>query len=138
MSVENKKKWAIGAAVCLVIVVLAGLFVARQLAARTGGATAGGGYPGGGRRRMPGTRGKITTVSAGSLTIQPRNGGAQTFALTAATKITVDQKAVAAAGLKAGQRARVVSTDGGKTAAQVYVRTRPFGGGPPPPGGGRP
>ncbi len=85
---------------------------------------------------MPGTGGQITTVGADAITLQGRDGAAKTFALTAATKITVDQKPVAAAELKAGQRTRVVSTDG-KSAAEVHVRTRPPGGGGYP-GGGAP
>ena len=135
---EDKKKWLVGF-VCLVAVAVSIFSIVRQLPARSKAATApGGGYPGGGRQ-MPGTRGQITTVSASAITIQTRDGAAKSFTITPATKITVDQAAVAATDLKTGQRARVVSTDN-TTATEIHIRTRPFGGrggypgGPPPPG----
>ena len=103
------------------------------------------GGPGGGRAQPPGTGGQITSVSANSITVEPRAGGPKTFALTADTKITVDQAPATAADLKTGLRGRVVSKDG-KAADEVQIRTKPFGGpggpgggpGGPPPGGKAP
>ena len=127
---DKRKKWVLGA-LCLAAVVVSALSIVRELPHSSSAATAsrsgpgGGGAPGG--RQLPGTRGQITTISADAITIQGRDGTAKTFALTAATKITVDQKPVAATDLKAGQRARVVSTDD-KSASEIHVRTRPPGG----------
>lgn len=127
---DNKKKWLIGA-VCLIVVLLSLFSIVRQLPARSKTGTTAGGYPGAGGapggRQMPGTRGQISAVTARAITLQPRNGAPKTFAITPATKITVDQATVAATDLKAGQRARVVSADD-KTATEIRVRTRPFGG----------
>lgn len=141
---DKKKKWVIGI-VCLIVVAVSLLSLARQMRPlfASGGAprgvASGPGYPGGaggpggpGGRQMPGTRGQITVVSDSAITIQGRDGTPKTFTLTPATKITVDQATVAATDLKVGQRARVVSTDS-KSATEVHVRTRPFGGR----GGGR-
>lgn len=136
-SVEDKrKKWVVGA-VCLVAVAVSLFSIMRQLPARpkagtaaAGSSSGGGGYPGGGAsggRQMPGTRGQITTITASAISIQSRDGVAKSFAITPATKITVDQKPVTATDLKPGQRARVVSADD-KTATEVHIRTRPFGG----------
>ena len=155
---EQWKKWLIGL-VCLAAVAVSALTIIRQLPPPTpaidrskyprgGGAPAGGAAPGGaasggaasGGQQLPGTRGQITTVSADSITLQGRDGTAKTFAMTAATKVSIDQKPAASADLKAGQRARVVSKDD-KSADEVNVRTGPPGGpggqgGPPggPPG----
>ena len=131
---DRRKNWVIGL-LCLVVVAVSLLSLARQLrppsaggaAARRMAGPGGPGAGGPGRRQMPGSRGQITAVSAGAITIQGRGGGAMTFALTPATQITVDQKPVAAAQLQVGQRARVVSADH-KSADEVHVRTRPFGG----------
>lgn len=141
---ENRKKWLLGV-VCLVAVALSVLSIVHQLpspppAGRAPGG--GGGYPGAGGapggRQMPGTRGQITSITPSAITIKSRDGATKSFALSAATKITVDQKPVTATDLKMGQRARVVSADE-KTATEVYIRTRPFGGGRGGyPGGGRP
>ena len=133
---DNRKKWIV-AVLCLLAVGLSAWSIKRQMpatrVAAQGGAAGG---PGGGRQ-MPGTRGQITSINASAITIRPRSGAPQTFTLTATTKITVDQKPVAATALTVGQRARVVSTDN-TTATEVHVRTRPFGrpGGGPPNGGG--
>ena len=129
---------------CLIAVGLSAWSIVRQLPPRPKMGVAlshptGVGYPGGGPQ-LPGTRGKITAVGADAITVQPRGGAPQTFTLTPATKITVDRAAGTAAALTVGQRARVVSADA-KTATEVHIRTRPFGGGPgggpPPPGGGQ-
>ena len=72
----------------------------------------------GGRLRLPG---RHSGVAAGH---RARDGGAKTFALTTTTKITVDQKPMTAADLKAGQRARITSADG-KSASEIYTRTHP-------------
>lgn len=84
-----------------------------------------GSVPGG--RQAPGTRGQITAISAESITIRTREGDAKTFTLSPATQLTVDLKPVAAAALKVGQRARIISADN-KSATEVHVRTRPPGG----------
>lgn len=143
---DKRKKQIIGI-ICLAAVAVSAFSLVREMphspgaVIAPGGNSWGGGVPGRGGapggRQMPGTRGQITTVSANAITIQPRDGVAKTFVLTAATKITVDQNPVEAADLKAGQRARVVSTDD-KSAAEVHVRTRPPGGRGGYPGGGTP
>ena len=145
---DKKKKWVTGA-VCLVAVAVSLFALMREVpkasvpssSARGGGGYPGGGAPGGGPggpggQRAPGTRGQITTVSATAITIQGRDGVSKTFAVTAATKITVDRKPAAAADLKAGQRARIVSKDE-KSADEIVIRTRPPGGRGGPGGGGR-
>lgn len=76
----------------------------------------------GGRLRLPG---RHSGVAAGH---RARDGGAKTFALTTTTKITVDQKPMTAADLKAGQRTRITSADG-KSASGIYIRTHPPSGG---------
>ncbi len=136
---DKKKKWALGA-VCLAAVAVSALSIVREMPHPStppinpsSSGRGGGGAPGG--RQLPGTRGQITTVSADPITIQGRDGTPKTFTLTAATKITVDQKPVAATDLKAGQRARIISTDD-KSASEVHIRTRPPGGRGGP-GGGR-
>jgi len=140
MSVEstnangNKGKKAVVVILCLAAVALSLLSLRSMLWPPSAGTTgarglAGRGMPGGapGGRQMPGTRGQITAISTGSITIQTREGDAKTFTLSSATQLTVDQKHVAAAALKVGQRARIVSTDN-KSATEVHVRTRPPGG----------
>ena len=142
----DKKKKAATAVVCLVAVALAGALLSFESglwprhaagagARRMPGGPMGAGGPGG--RQMPGTGGQITVVSADAITIQGRDGVAKTFTLTPATKITVDRNPAAATDLKAGQRARVVSTDD-KSASEVHIRTRPFGGPGGPSGRGGP
>lgn len=151
---DKKKKWITGA-VCLIAVAVSLFALVHEIpktpapspSTRGGGGYPGGGGPGGGApgggapgggpggQRPPGTRGQITAVGAGAITIQGRDGVAKTFALAAATKITVDQQPAAAADLKTGQRARVVSKDG-KSADEVVIRTRPPGGRGGPGGGG--
>ena len=136
---DQWKKWGLGL-LCLAAVVVSAFSIIRQIPppspsidrskypngggapAAGGGAPAGRGGPGG--QQMPGTRGQITTVSATAITIQGRDGVPKTFAVTAATKIMVDQKPAAAADLKAGQRARVVSKDE-KSADEINIRTGP-------------
>ncbi len=142
---DKRKKWLV-AAVCLAAVAVSASSIIRQLpsppksaAAVAGSPGRGGGYPGGGTPggwQMPsGTRGQITTITASAISIKSRDGVAKSFAITPATKITVDQKPVTATDLKPGQRARVVSADN-KTATEVHIRTRPFGGRGGYPGGG--
>lgn len=137
---DTKKKWGIGA-LCVLLIALAAFAVIKEMPPQTvptaaGQATgypSGGGYPGGGaggRQRPPGTGGQITSVSAQAVTVQPRGGGApKTFALTSATKITVDRKPATASDLKAGLRGFVVSKDS-KTADEVHLRTGAGRGGP--------
>ena len=147
---DKRKKWMIGV-VCLVAVAVSLFALVREIpktpaqSPSTRGGGSGPGYPGGGApgggpggQRAPGTRGRITTISATAITIQGRDGTPKTFAVTAATKIMVDRKPAAAADLKAGQRARIVSKDE-KSADEINIFTLPPGGGRGgPPGGGGP
>lgn len=87
-----------------------------------------------------GAFGKISAVSATSITVSFREGGSATFTLTASTPITLDGATSDASALAAGQFAAVTSTDGA-AATKVDARTKlgppPGGPGPdaPPPGG---
>lgn len=69
------------------------------------------------------TNGKITKISADSITVQPRTGDAKTFTINAATQVRIDGKPAAATDLKVDQRVRVNSSDG-KTALEIINRVR--------------
>ena len=77
--------------------------------------------------------GKITAVSASSITVTNREGDAKTFAISSSTTITLDGKTVTADGLTTGNFAEVASTDG-TNATNVRAHSHP----PPPPGQGPP
>ena len=85
--------------------------------------------------------GRITAISASSITVTNREGDAKTFTLTSTTPITLDGKPLTADGLTTGQFAEVSSTDG-INAASIRAhshRPPPHGqGGPPPDGAGPP
>ena len=77
--------------------------------------------------------GRITAVSATSITVKSREGDPATFTLAASATITLDGQTAQAGGLKVGEFAAVTSTDG-TTATAVDAHTRR----PPPPGHGPP
>jgi hypothetical protein len=66
--------------------------------------------------------GKITAISATSITVQPKNGDAKTFTITADTKVKLDKQPATVADLAAGQFARIKSSDG-ITALKIMART---------------
>jgi hypothetical protein len=66
--------------------------------------------------------GKITDVSATSITVTPKNGTPSTFTINASTKITIDKAPATATDLKVGQRAGVKSDDG-TVATAISVMT---------------
>ena len=70
----------------------------------------------------PKAHGKITAVSATSITVTPKDGTAQTFTINAATKVSVDKLPATAADLSVGQHGRVFSDDG-TTATEIAVST---------------
>ena len=91
-----------------------------------------------------GAFGKISAVSATSITVSFREGGSATFTLAASIPITLDGATTDASALAAGQFAAVTSDDGA-AATKIDARTKlgpPPGGGPgmggPPPGDGPP
>ena len=70
--------------------------------------------------------GKVTAISATSITVTPKKGEAKTFTITPATKITLDGQPVTAAddaGLM-GKHTHVKSKDG-TTAKKIVARTHP-------------
>ena len=71
--------------------------------------------------------GKITAVSATSITVTPKKGDAKTFTITPDTKVTLDDKPATAADLAVGQHAHVKSKDG-TTAKKIVSRTHPKAG----------
>ena len=77
--------------------------------------------------------GKITAISASSITVTDREGAVKTFAIGSATTFLLDGQTVKAAGLATGQFAEVSSTDGTK-ATVIYAHSLPL----PPPGQGPP
>ena len=112
----------------LVLLAVAGFLVHRhrQLQANSGGSA----------QTAPGrgSRGRITAVSATSITIQSRAGGPKTFTIAANAAVTLDGQPSSVSALQTGQRAAITSTDG-VTATEIKVRTRRaggrrFGGGP--------
>ena len=96
-----------------------------------------GGPPGGGPPPpSPGGKGavgRISAVSATSITVRSREGDTATFTLSNSAAITLDGQAAQADGLKAGEFAAVTSADG-TTATAVDAHTHR----PPPPGHGPP
>lgn len=68
------------------------------------------------------TTGKITAVSATSISIQPRTGDAKTFTITAATTVRIDGKAAAIGDLKKDMRVRV--NNDGTNALEISNRVR--------------
>ena len=66
--------------------------------------------------------GKITAVSATSITVTPKKGTAKTFTIAANTKVKLDGQAATAADLAVGQHAKVKSKDG-VTARAIKART---------------
>ena len=96
-----------------------------------------GGPPrGGGQPPAPGGKGavgKISAVSASSITVCSREGDLTTFTLSSSATITLDGQTAQAGGLKAGEFAAVTSTDG-TTATAVDAHSHR----PPPPGHGPP
>ena len=112
----------------VLLIILAGafwtvntFFKKSQAAVRRGFATHGGADIG------LGGRGRITTVSLTSITVQPRNGDPKAFTITAATTITIDGNSATVADLQKARFARVASTDGSKAdsiAARTHMRRR--------------
>lgn len=87
-----------------------------------------------------GAVGKISAISAASITVKNREGTASTFKISSSATFKLDGKAAKVSDLATGQFAMVVSTDGTTTTA-INARTKmgpPPGGGPggPPPDGG--
>lgn len=80
-----------------------------------------------------GAGGRITAVSAGSITVQNREGVTATFTLSDTTKVLLDGQPSTLAALKVGLFAGVASKDG-TTGYCVDAHTQP----PPPPGQGPP
>src|SRR5215468_4394825 len=78
-------------------------------------------------KRVPHTitydHGRITSVSATSLTLKEPDGSVVTSVVNAGTKVTIDGRPASIAQVKRSQTATVASVDGGP-AAQVKVRTR--------------
>ena len=72
-------------------------------------------------------RGRITAVSATSITIQSRAGGPKTFTIAANAAVTLDGQPSSVSALQTGQRAAITSADG-VTATEIKVRTRRAGG----------
>ncbi|MBV9849156.1 MAG: hypothetical protein JO250_05650 [Armatimonadetes bacterium] len=66
--------------------------------------------------------GKITAVSATSITVTPKNGTAKTFGITTATKVRLDGQPANVADLAVGEHAQVKSQDG-TTARRILART---------------
>ena len=68
--------------------------------------------------------GKITALSASSITVTPKkNGEAKIFTLTSSTKVKVDGVASTTSALAVGQRAHIKSADG-TTARVIKVSTK--------------
>lgn len=71
--------------------------------------------------------GKITSVSATSITVTPKKTGiSKTYAISARTKVKVDGAASTVSALVMGQRAHIKSKDG-STACMIKVSTRKHG-----------
>ncbi len=66
--------------------------------------------------------GKITAVSAASITVTPKTGLAKTYTITDSTKVLLDGKAATAAALSVGQHAHIKSADG-VTANKIKAKT---------------
>jgi len=81
--------------------------------------------------------GKITAVSASSITVTNREGTAATFAIGSTVTVTLDDASSTASSLAVGQFAEVSSTDGtNATAINAHTHRPPPPGQGPPPGGG--
>ena len=69
--------------------------------------------------------GKITAVSATSITVTPKNGTAKTFTIDAGTTVELDGKPATVADLNTAQHAQVKSKDG-VTAKRIKARAKGF------------
>lgn len=67
--------------------------------------------------------GKVTAVSATSITVTPKTGEAKTYTVSAATTVTLDGKAAKIADVQVGQNAKVTSADG-KAATTITAKAR--------------
>jgi hypothetical protein len=73
-------------------------------------------------------RGKITAVSATSITVTPKNGSAKTYTINANTKITLDGQPATATDLTTDQHANIKSADG-TVADKIKAHTKKAKGG---------
>ncbi|MDQ2799526.1 MAG: hypothetical protein M3Y13_07790 [Armatimonadota bacterium] len=71
--------------------------------------------------------GKITALSATSITVTPKKTGiSKTYSISSSTKVTVDGAASTVSALATGQRAHIKSKDG-TTARMIKVSTKKHG-----------
>ena len=69
--------------------------------------------------------GKITAVSATSITVTPKKGPAKTFTIDANTKVSLDDKPATVADLNTTQHAKIKSKDG-VTALHIKAQNKGF------------
>jgi hypothetical protein len=67
-------------------------------------------------------QGKVTAVSATSITVQPKNGAAKTYTITGTTVIKLNGKTVQATDLSTKDHAKIKSGDG-TTATKITARS---------------
>ncbi len=68
-------------------------------------------------------RGKVTTISATSITVTPKNGDAKTFTINDKTVVTLDGQTVAAPYTSFQDTRATVKSDDGTVALTVKART---------------
>ena len=108
MTTRTRQGWTLFVTACAAL-----LLAFPALAAKAGGKTP---NPNNGH-------GKITAVSADSITVTPKKTGvAKTFTITSDTKITLDDQPSTAAALAVGQHAHIKSKDG-TTAQKIAAHT---------------
>lgn len=71
----------------------------------------------------PAGHGKITAVSATSITVTPKDGVAKTFTINDSTKVKIDKEPAKVSDLVVGERAGVRSDDG-TIATEINAHTK--------------